>query len=352
MQLKYRYSRGLKLNLSDPQSDGSTADGGKIVLPNGYGRAVFKMRSRSWSKFKAPGKRDEVLREHAILESRIMDMAELGEHIFYALGQQQGFSLIRLGDSELIILAQDIVFPTNLELKKWAGLMADISHDPELGDGDNEASRWEDFLRLSGVQFPDKGAQDYLIKALHSATLVGIPTSNRPGRSAAHIRLIQGFQTTLFKVLEKLQIPLNAMRFCDSAAHYMIHASGLLRHILLPDQYPGLRERYSLPYSKPRVLLIGNRAAEFAEFLTANNCDIVGAISRVGMNNIEEAIQESYYYSFELALVSAGSAAKYICSSIGARGKVALDTGQLFDVLLASGQFDHQDFKIPYYLML
>ena len=65
------------------------------------------------------------------------------------------------------------------------------------------------------------------------------------------------------------------------------------------------------------------------------------------MNNIEEVIQESYY-SFELALVSAGSAAN-TSAAVLALGKVALDTGQLFDVLLASGQFDHHGFKIPYY---
>lgn len=148
-----------------------------------------------------------------------------------------------------------------------------------------------------------------------------------------------------------LLIPVESLRLADSAEHHMLHASGWFRKLLLPNQYPGLCQQFGLPPSyQPRILLIGNLASSFAGLLQAEGCDVAASIQPVGMYNIENIITRIHQYSFDLALVSAGTAAKYICSSIAQQmGKVALDTRQLFDVLLSEyGNLNHDNFVIPY----
>ncbi|MEN6351587.1 MAG: hypothetical protein ABFD08_19605 [Syntrophomonas sp.] len=290
--------------------------------------------------------------QRMILESCLLNTYDLASIIFNALSQRQGFSFIRLGDSELLVLAQDTVFPTSTDISKWGDLLAILCCDPDLGQGDNEVSRWEYIVKVSGNQFPDKTAQEYLIKAVLSATVLGIPSAYRPGRSLEHVKLLKGFQTVFMNILQKLSIPFESLRLTDSAQHHMLHANGWFRRLLLPHQYPGINQLFGLPAGyQPRILLVGNLSLPFAEMLKNEGCDVTASIQPVGMYNIEQVLSEIQKYSFDLALVSAGTAAKYICTSIArGMGKVALDTGQLLDVLLFEyGHLNNQNFKIPFF---
>ncbi|MEN6324652.1 MAG: hypothetical protein ABFD18_00355 [Syntrophomonas sp.] len=316
-----------------------------------YYHAAHGIPGRTFKTAQQLAKERQQLAQHRqFLQNRVMNTYAVVDLIFRALANRQGFSFIRLGDSELLILAQDLMFPSSIDISQWGSLLADLCCDHDLGEGDDEVSRWGYIVRVSGNQFPDPLAREYLKKAVFSASLIGIPSVYRPGRSLEHMKLLEGFQTLFLKILSKLAIPLENLKLADSAEHHMLHASGCFRKLLVPDQYPGLCQQFGLPRGfQPQILLIGNLASPFAELLKAEGCNIAAAIQPVGMNNIEAVINQIHQYSFDLALVSAGTAAKYICTSIARQmGKVALDTGQLFDELLQYGNLNHEGFEIPY----
>lgn len=294
--------------------------------------------------------RQKLAQQRQVMQNRIISTYAVVNLVFQALINRQGFSFIRLGDSELLVLAQDLIFPCSIDISQWGGLLADLCCDYDLGEGDDEVSRWGYIVQVSGNQFPDPIAREYLEKAVFSASLIGVPSTYRPGRSLEHMKLLEGFQTLFLKILEKLAIPVGNLNLADSAEHHMLHANGWFRKMLVPNQYPGLCQQFGLPlYFQPQILLIGNLAAPFAELLKAEGCNIAGVIQPVGMYNIEEVITQAGQYSFDLALVSAGTAAKYICTSIARHNnKVALDTGQLFDELLHYGNLNHENYEIPY----
>lgn len=296
-----------------------------------------------------------IIEQRTALEAQVIKIDDVAPHILTALSKQQGFSLIRLGDGEILLLAQDIIFPTNVDIREWGKLMAELCHDPNLGGGDNEVARFGTVLRNAGVGYPDKFAQDCLINAIKTANFIGIPVTYRPGRSAAHCRLVGGFQTVFIEALNKLAIPLNNLQLTDSAAHYLLHASGWLRKLLLPSEYPSLCEQYGLPIDyKPRILLVGDLAKHFSGLLNKIGCNVTGTVHPVGMYNIDQVSKKIEQQSFDLALVSAGIAAKYICTFIsGKLNKVALDTGRLFDILVHHyGHLDNTKFTPRFDWML
>lgn len=311
------------------------------------------------------------------LEQRLLTIDQVAGSILKALARREGFSFIRLGDSELLVLAQELVFPVGRDISAWGPLLAELCCDDSLGQGDKghrpqtaivhdqqfkvlikrgpvgmtEVQRWASILRVSGIQYPDLAARDYVVKALRAANITGIPTVRRPGRTQEHLNLLKGFQTIFLTVLAKLGISLHDLTLTDSAGHHLLYASGWLRRILLPNHYPGLCEEYNLPAGyQPRVLVIGNLAAEFQGFLNRQGVSAIWAIQPVGMHNMESVIDQARKYDFDLVLVSAGTAAKYICTAIAREmGKVAVDTGQLFNTLLFDYQhLDHQNYVIPY----
>ncbi|MDD3270246.1 MAG: hypothetical protein PHX14_13090 [Syntrophomonadaceae bacterium] len=293
----------------------------------------------------------KLAQQRQILQSRLMSTSALVGLIFRALARQRSFSFIRLGDSELLIMAQDLLFPSSIDISQWGHLLANLCCDRDLGEGDDEVRRWGYIVQVSGNQFPDLVAREYLIKAVLAASVIGVPSAYRPGRSFEHMKLLEGFQTLFLEILPKLSLPLENLKLADSAEHHMLHASGWFRKLLLPNQYPGLCQQFGLPPSfQPRILLIGNLASSFAELLKTEGGNVVASLQPVGMNNIAAVIKQIHYYSFDLALVSAGTAAKYLCTSIAQQtGKVALDTGQLFDELLYSyGHLKHENYAIPY----
>lgn len=339
---------------------------------NGDQRTITSINSQGQKQ-----RRQQLEMQRQDLESRIIGIDQVAADILRALAGQEVFSFIRMGDSELLVLAQELVFPIKQDISEWGPLLAELCCDYNLGQGDRghrrqttiikdqglqvsikqgpagltEVKRWANILRLSGINYPDLLAREYMQKALMGASVIGVPTARRPGRSEEHLNLLKGFQTVFLTILDRLGISLDDLTLTDSAGHHLLHAGGWLRRIMLPDQYPGLCEEYGLPPGyQPRVLLIGNLAADFQTFLLGEGCKVVGSIYPVGIANCEEVLSLACRYSFDLALVSAGTAAKYICAALARDlNKVAIDAGQLFNTLLLEyGHLDHQVYVVPY----
>lgn len=301
-------------------------------------------------------KRLALVRKRQELESRVMTVDQVADNILQALCDKRGFSIIRLGDAEILTLAQDTVFPTSVNVPVWGDLMAELCRDPLLGKGDNnEVVRWRDMMHTSGVNYPDLGVRDQLAQAVKSASLIGIPIRNRPGRSRAHLKLVEGFQTVLLEELNLLNLSPERMKFGDSALHYLLYTSGWLNRILFPDDYPQILQQYSFPPGyKPEVLLVGNRAGELADLMGPKGLRISGVVKPVGLTNIDETMAAISRHSFDIALMAAGIAAKILCPATAERmNRVAIDAGHLFDLLVDHHRhLNHQRTRIPYEWML
>lgn len=290
------------------------------------------------------------------LESRVMTIDQVADSILRSLRDRRGFSIIRLGDAEILTMAQDTVFPTSVNVPVWGDLMAKLCHDPLLGKGDNnEVVRWRDMMYTSGVNYPDLHVRDQLLQAVRSASLVGIPVRNRPGRSRAHLKLVEGFQTVLLEELKLLGLSPDRMQLGDSALHYLLYTSGWLDQILFMDEYPHIAGRYSFPPGyRPEVLLVGNRAGELADLMEPKGLRVSGVVKPVGLNNIDETLAAISNHSFDIALMAAGIAAKILCPAAAERmDRVAIDAGHLFDLLVDHHRhLDRRRTRIPYEWML
>ncbi len=344
-----RYKSGLRLNRHPlPEMDTARAmpniSSGGIRIGSGKNEIILDP------------KRLDRIQERQQLEAMVRSVDEIAPQILRALRDKRGFSVIRLGDAEILTLAQDTVFPTRFNVPIWGDLMAELCHDPALGKGDNnEVRRWRDMMYMSGIHYPDLDARDRLAQAVKTADVVGIPVRNRPGRSHAHLKILEGFQTVLLEIFEKFNLNYSNMQLADSALHYLLFSTGWLHKILFPGQYPQICQEYSFsPGYKPEVLLVGNRAKELADVMVPHGVRISGVIKPVDMTNIDETIITISKHSFDIALIGAGVAAKVLCSTTAATmNRVAIDAGHLFDLLIDDYRhLKYQVARIPYDWML
>ena len=345
----FRYKSGLRLNRHplaemDTARDMPNISSGGIRIGSGKNEIILNP------------KRLDRIQERQQLEAMVRSVDEIAPQILRALRDKRGFSVIRLGDAEILTLAQDTVFPTRFNVPIWGDLMAELCHDPALGKGDNnEVRRWRDMMYMSGIDYPDLNARDLLTQAVKTADVVGIPVSNRPGRSRSHLKLLEGFQTVLLELFKKFNLNYSNMQLADSALHYLLFSSGWLHKILFPSEHPEIWQEYSFPPGyKPEVLLVGNRAGELADVMVPHGIRISGVIKPVDMTNIDETMTAISNHSFDIALIGAGVAAKILCSSTATTmNRVAIDAGHLFDLLIDDYRhLKYQIARIPYDWML
>ena len=340
-----RYKSGLRLNRY-PLPEMNTAKAISNLSSSG-----IKIHSGKNEVILDPKRLDRV-QERQQLEATVRSVDEIAPQILRALRDKRGFSVIRLGDAEILTLAQDTVFTTRVNVPVWGDLMAELCHDPALGKGDNdEVARWRDMMYMSGIHYPDLDARDLLAQAVKTADVVGIPVRNRPGRSRAHLKILEGFQTVLLEIFKTLNLSYSNMQLADSALHYLLFSTGWLHRILFPGDYPEICQEYSFsPGYKPEVLLVGNRAGELADVLVPHGIGICGVIKPVDMGNINETMTAISNHSFDIALIGAGIAATILCPSTATRmNRVAVDAGHLFDLLIDNyPHLKYQIAKIPY----
>ncbi|SEN75807.1 GT-D fold domain-containing glycosyltransferase [Paenibacillus sp. OV219] len=214
----------------------------------------------------------------------------LGVHEVYgemeqAIHERRPCSIVRLGDGELLTLAQDVVY-----------------------DADT-ISREGTFLPYAGVVPPDLEAREQLVQAIRGAGIVGVPQSRR-----------KHFHPLLHAVLRANHIDLGQLRLTSSTVNYALQQSGLLSRLL----------------AGKNLLVIGNTAPALVHVLAQHGCTISGMITPVrGVKDVDRVVQEAHGVHFDLALVSAGIPAVIICTRIANElGRVALDFGHMADSIV------------------
>ncbi len=215
----------------------------------------------------------------------LLPAEQLGNDILHALEARIPMSVVRLGDGELLTLAQEVVL--SIEQIKTEG----------------------PFLPYAGVRVPDLEARDELADAVRQATVVGIPKLR-----------VRNFQPLAFPVLRAHGIDYRSLSLTDSLVNYQLHEAGFISKIA--------RGR--------RVLTVGNLAVSLADYLRRSGVDVIDAVAPVhGVKDVPRVLDEVYRRDFDVALVSAGVSSVIIAQRIAARlGKVAIDMGHLADAML------------------
>ncbi|MDM5225175.1 GT-D fold domain-containing glycosyltransferase [Cytobacillus sp. NJ13] len=212
---------------------------------------------------------------------------EVQEEIKQAMNKNKGYSLIRVGDGELLTLAHDLLVSTE-----------DIKSIPRLN-----------FLSYAGVNLPDHSIRDLLANNLLEADMVGIPFLRRPT-----------FQQLFNKLAKHHNWPLDHMNLTRSVINYELHLETTLFQDLLSNQ---------------RILLIGNRMMEGETVLrNAGFNNIAGSIPVENIYSVPQVLSEAQKYDFDVALVSAGIPANLICVELAKCNKIAIDFGHLIDELI------------------
>jgi hypothetical protein len=209
----------------------------------------------------------------------------LGERIINALQTHTPLSFVRLGDGELLTLAQDVVLSTKEVLKRGP------------------------FLTYAGVNIPDLAARDQLLHAIRGADVVGIPK----------LRL-RNYLPLAFSVFRAYGIDYRSLRLTDSLNNYYLYKAGYLSKFV----------------SGQRVLTVGNMAPALAEILVKNGVHVVGAISPIeGVKDVPRVMEKIRKMDFDIALISAGISAVILAQKIASEmGKVAIDFGHLADSMV------------------
>ncbi len=202
-----------------------------------------------------------------------------------AMHERRPCAVVRLGDGELLTLAQDVVYDTATVQREGT------------------------FLPYAGVVPPDLHARDQLAEAIRQAHFVGVPQSRR-----------KHYHPLLHPACRGNHLNLAALRLTSSTINYGLQQAGLLGRLLAGKQ----------------ILVIGNAAPALAHVLTERGFSVSGLISPVrGVRDAERVIHESRAFEFDLALVSAGIAAVMICTRIAhERGRAALDFGHMADAIV------------------
>ncbi|WP_410771926.1 GT-D fold domain-containing glycosyltransferase [Fontibacillus sp. BL9] len=216
----------------------------------------------------------------------LMNSAAVHQEITNALSCRKPYSLVRLGDGELLTLAHDTVLPAE------------------------QVKREGSFLPYAGVNLPDHIGRDALAETLRHASLIGVPESRHPF-----------FQGLLFPVLRHYHLDYRKLRLTSSTINYSLNEEGRLRQLM----------------TGRRLLLIGNEAPGLAVWLAARGFFVAGAVAPVdGIYGVDFAMKQAAKIDFDLALVSAGIAAVILCTRIASElGKVALDFGHLANKLIS-----------------
>ncbi len=203
---------------------------------------------------------------------------EIVDRIEYSLSSGRPFSLIRLGDGELMVLAQELVHSLD-----WI----------------KDNVPWSGSNTYCGVRLPNLELRDRMIDSISRADMVGVFAD-------------------------------------DEFTHQVFNALGIQ-----PRSICYAFQNVYLPMYKPFVdlirkyppLLVGRPAAQFARYLYEKLGVVVpGTVTIDGYEEIETCIEAMSRIGHEWSLVSAGCNATIICTTMAEQsGKVAIDFGHAPD---------------------
>jgi hypothetical protein len=210
----------------------------------------------------------------------LVDPPGVYQELETAIREKRPYAFIRLGDGELLTLAQEKV----------------LTHE--------EVRRAGSFLPYAGVKIPDLAARDEIASCIRVASLIGVPMSRHPH-----------FQPLLFAVLRAHGIDYQNLRFTTSTMNYALYELGLLMKLL----------------SGRKTLVIGNVASQLRQVLLEKGVEVTGVVTPVkGYDDVPRVVAEAAVHDFDIALVAAGIPAIPIAVHLaGISGKVTFDFGHL-----------------------
>ncbi|WP_372632119.1 GT-D fold domain-containing glycosyltransferase [Cohnella sp.] len=223
----------------------------------------------------------------------LLDSSAVYEELEAALREKRSYAFIRLGDGELLTLAQEMVL--SLEEVRRAG----------------------GFLPYAGVTIPNLQARDELAECIKVATLIGVPMSRHPH-----------FQPLLFAVLRAHGIDYRKLRYTTSTMNYTMEEQGLLLRL----------------FQGRKILIIGDVALQLRQALVDKGLEVVGAVTPVnGYADVPRVVAQAMQYDYDIALVAAGIPAIPIAVHLaGMGGKVTFDFGHLADRMAGLAQPERQ----------
>ncbi|GBF77513.1 hypothetical protein PA598K_06067 [Paenibacillus sp. 598K] len=218
-------------------------------------------------------------------KQHLLNAREVTSRLLQAMDEGRPLSVVRLGDGELLTMAQGTVM------------------------SDQQLLREGHFLPYAGIQLPDLEARDQLVAAVCRADIVGIPKLRLPN-----------YQPLAFAVFRAYGIDYRQLQLTISTINYTIYLEGCLPQLL----------------QGRRVLLVGNTAPSLASVLESRGYVVAGVIAPVaGMHDIPRVMAEIHGHHFDIALVGAGIPAVVIAQRIATElGRTAIDFGHLADALI------------------
>ncbi|TBL78639.1 GT-D fold domain-containing glycosyltransferase [Paenibacillus thalictri] len=227
-----------------------------------------------------------------------LDMVTILKLIRFALDHKQPFSLVRIGDGENIVLAQDSVWSIDKVLKE----------------------RWAIFANkgLKGVTLPNLGLRNELIKSIRKADVVGLLDPNdQTIKASSDVKRPLTDQILAYYKLSPKQT-------CNAIVNRMfVNEHGFWellrgRRILIITRYPEqLKEKLEKKQSGLKVTMM-IRFSHYSE--------MEGALKEIAAKKD----------SFDIALISCGVNAVILAQKVAElAGKVGIDFGKAPDRIFA-----------------
>ena len=228
----------------------------------------------------------------SIPDRRLISTIEVLNRVQIALKQKKPFSLVRIGDGENIVLAQNVLLSPKEVLNSYWVKQSDTG-------------------RGKGVTLPNLNLRNQMVKAIRRADLVGICRQKND-----EVSVPSKYKRELTnKLFERFH--LKPSNLC-----YVFVNRKMVSYRLFWD----IIHRY-------RTLLVSKWAEAYAEKITREYTylkpRIVGCIDFTHYKQIPDILAQLGKYRFDLALVSAGVNSVLLAPAIAERyGKTALDFGK------------------------
>ena len=227
-----------------------------------------------------------------ISDRQLISTAEVLNRIRIALLQKKPFSLVRIGDGENIVLAQNVFFSPKEVLNTYWVKQSDTG-------------------RGKGVTLPNLNLRNQMVKAIRRADLVGICRQTN----------------------DEVCVPSTYKRELTNKLfeHFHLKPSNLC-YVFVNRQMVSYRLFWEIIH-RYRTLLISKWAKAYAEKITREYSylkpRIAGCIDFTHYKQIPDVLEEVGKYRFDLALISAGVNSVLLAPAIAERyGKVAIDFGK------------------------
>lgn len=223
-----------------------------------------------------------------------------------AINNKKGFSFVRVGDGELVLLAQEIVLSQKEIMSKY----------------------WwsKNSLSYCGTSLPNIKLRDLMIKAIKNADIVGMfEESIYEERFNPACMDVAKFNTIVF---DKLQF------FPEQICY-------AFENVYLPMNYEFIKLIIDYP-----PLIIGGEATKFIEFLNKRlKLNIQQSVSIKDYSELDDCIKAISKIDFQWALVSAGVNALPICDYIKSINKVSVDFGHAPDYVMYPNIYTNFKYK-------